>query len=310
MTPAESRAPAPARRVFLVHGNLAAEVENKRYQLQRAFLPSGEEDGELVDIRPPGNQPFKLDRAIEPIIQEVGTTSLVPGMCRVVVVHDLQDFRTEVKGSRREARKGAKSKPDPVMRLEEYVRQVMLPDTENVLLFVFNEDDEKGRRVAPSSKLYQMVRSVGEVFAFSEKRIDWRFEDALLSGDLNGSVRLLREWLDRGSNANFRVVTTTNSFLQLLLQARLREESSREGRQTAALFPPDLRPSLSSIPDFKARRYRQLASSVPLDRIHKALVHLNEAQKAFFPTGEEAVVHDPNGTMEVLLSELFARPRA
>jgi len=295
-------------RVVLVHGNQEELVDNKRYELQRALLPNGEEDGEVVDVRSAGNQPLKLERHADSIIQELGTASFIPDQRRVVVVYDLQDFRTEQKGSRREARKSTKQKADPSERLEEYIRKVMLPDTNNAILFVFHEDDEKGRRVAPSSRLFQFVNSVGVVHAFTERRIDWRFEDSLLSGNLTESIVLLREWNDRGSGVNFRIVTTLNSFLQLLLQARLESDAKQQGRKTSAMFPKEMRPSLNSIPDFKARKYRALAPRVSLDRIRVALEYLNRAQKAYFPTGEELVVHSPLETLEMMLSELFARP--
>src|SRR5690606_20897253 len=97
----------------------------------------------------------------------------------------------------------------------------------------------------------------------------------------------------RGGNAPFRLVTSLNSFLQLLLQARLQLEAKRAGTSTKGLFPPDMRPSLDSVPAFKIKRIQAVAGQVTLPRIRTALRRMNDIQKSFFPTGTELVVHDP-----------------
>lgn len=294
-------------RLFLIHGNQEAEVAAKRYDLVRSLLPHGEEDGEVVDLRPPGNQAYALDRALGDIIQEMGTVSLIPDAKRVVVVYELTDFRQRQKGSVREARKSAAGKKDHVASLEQFLKAT-LSDGDNSLIFVHNDDDEKNRRVEKSSPLYQLVARLGQVHEFTEKRIDWQLEDALLAGNLAGSIALTREWLDRGGNASFRLVMTINSFLQLLLQARIEGEAREQGDNVAALLAGDLRPSLMQIPDFKRAKYRALARRVPTRKIRDALVRLVDVQKSFFPTGEERVVHDAAEQVETLYVDLVAAP--
>ncbi|MBI5155529.1 hypothetical protein HZA57_09860 [Candidatus Poribacteria bacterium] len=295
-------APPMPTQVFLIHGNNEPEVNSARFELVRRLLPHGEEDGEIVDIRGPGNQPLKLEKCVEEIIQELGTVSLIADARRVVVVHDLSDFRDQQKGSVRAARK--EKKANPVDRLADYLANT-LPQTENTLVFVYAENDDKGRYVAKSSPLYEMAQRLGEVREFSERRIDWTLEDALLARNLNLSVRLLREWNDRGSQTSFRIVSTLNNFLQLLLQARLQFEGQRDGVNTANLFPTTMRPSIASTPQFKAGKYRALARQFPLPRLRSAIRRLDTAQKCFFPTGEELVVHDPMELVETMVAELF-----
>jgi hypothetical protein len=295
--------------VHLVHGNDEPRVNEARYGLLRRLLPLGEEDGEVVDLRGPGNQPPQLDRMVGQIIEELGTMSFVPDQKRVVVVWELMDFRTGKEGSLRAAKaksaaaKGAKR--DPAAILEEYIRDSGT-DSENALIFVFNEDDDR-KKVSKTSALYQMVQRLGEIQEFSEKRVDWALEDALFARRTDEAIRLLREWNEKSSNA-FRVVTTLNGFLQVLLQARLEIEATRDGRNARGAFQVEgLRPSLASVPDFKARKFRQMAADISLSRLQGCLTMLNDIQKALFPTGEELVVPDAMEMTEVMLVRLLAR---
>ncbi len=291
--------------LHLIHGNDAEAVANARYELQTRLLPGGEADGEITDIRPPGNQPLKLEKAFSLIVGELSTVSLIPDAKRVVVVWQLHDFRDDRRGSARAAKKAKKTaKSDMTAELESYVVRSLL-NSEHSLIFVFDEDDEKGRRVSKTSAIYQMVRKHGAIQEFSEKRIDWQLDDALLNGNLDEAVRLIREWTDRGGNAPFRLVTTLNTFLQLLLQARLELEARRDGIPSKGLFGGPVRPGLESVPDFKAKRVRALSSSVSLERIRRALQGLNDAQRSFFPTGRELVVHNAVEQVEVMLAELL-----
>lgn len=293
-------------KVVLLHGNNAEALANARFELRTAMLPGGEADGEFVDIRPPGNMPLSLERAFSEIVQELGTVSLIPDQKRVVTVWQLNDFREDGRGSVRAQKKTKAEKRDVVAEFGTYLRN-SLPDSPNHLIFVFEEDDEKGRKVSKSSSMYQLVRDVGEIREFSEKRLDWQLDDTLLAGDLSGSVRLIREWTDRGGNAPFRLVATLNGFLQLLLQARLEAEARRAGTNTKGLFGSGMWPSLESVPEFKARKVRALAGTLPLERIRRALGRLNEAQRSLFPTGNELVVHDGIDQVEVMLVELLDR---
>lgn len=289
--------------IHLIHGNDDEKVNAARYELTRGLLPGGEEDGEVVDLRGPGNSPLTLDRCLGDIVQELGTVSLIPGMKRVVVVWDLGDFRSAREGSVREARK-ATAKVDPVARLRDYLTEI-LPSSDNTLVFIFNEDDDR-KQVAKSSALYQFVQECGTVREFSEKRIDWAFEDAVFGGRSTEAVRLLREWLDRSGSNTFRVVTTLNGIVQLLVQARLEIDARQAGVNAAALITKDLRPSLATVPEFKARKVRSLAARLDEERLRRALRRLNDVQKAFFPTGEELVVHDATELAECLLVDLLA----
>ncbi len=294
----------------LIHGNNAEAVATARYDLQKRLLPNGEADGEITDIRPPGNQPLKLEKAFSQIVEELSTVSLIPDTKRVVVVWQLHDFREDRRGSARAAKKNQKAKRDVVADLESYVTR-SLAGSENTVIFVFDEDDEKGRRVSKTSAMYQLVKKHGDIREFTEKRIDWQLDDALLSGDLDGAVRLMREWTNRGGNAPFRLVSTLNTFLQLLLHARLELEARRDGLKTKGLFGGPVRPGLETIPDFKAKRVRSVAGGISLQRIRRALQRLDSAQRSFFPTGKELVVHDAVEQVEVMLAELLAeRPAA
>ncbi|MCB2154319.1 hypothetical protein KQI84_05495 [bacterium] len=295
--------PPQIPKIVLIHGNVETQVNESRYELERVLLPAGEADGEVVDIRPTPNT--SLPKIVNEIIEELGTISLVPDMKRVVVVHQLNDFRKGKKGSVRQTRKTADPLEEACDRLEDYVKRV-LPDMPNWLVFVYVEEDDWRKKVEKTSRLYQIVRQHGTVREFSEKRIDWQIDDALFARDIPQTISLLREWMDRPGSVSFRVVVTLNTFLQLLLQARLTMEAQREGVRAESFFPDDMRPSINKTPDFKVRKLKGLAGQIPLARIRAALGRLDQIQRSFFPTGEELVVHDAVEQLEVMLIELLS----
>ncbi|MGF1572299.1 MAG: hypothetical protein ACFCU1_04440 [Sumerlaeia bacterium] len=273
----------------------------------RQALPGGEEEGEIIDLYPPGNMPHKLEKSLSTIIDELGTVSLIPDMRRVVIVHQMDEFRTAQKGSLREAKANAKGKPNPVDTLANYLRKVHLT-TNNILIFVYLEDDEKNKVVNKTSALYQLISSLGPANEYREKRLDWQVEEALFNADLSLSVTLIRDWISRGGNAQFRLVTTLNGVLQLLLQARLAQEAREKNQSTTNAFA-GLRPSLESVPPFKAKKAHTLASRISLPALRKAFVRFNQIQCSFFPKGTEVVVHDALEQTEIMLAELFAAAR-
>jgi hypothetical protein len=306
----------PRQQVYLIHGNDAEKVSSARYELLRKLLPHGEEDGESVDIRSPSSQPLTLEKAASQIAEEVGAVSLIPDARKVVWVWDLADFKAAGGAKKPAAKKAAKSsrrasaKADPqavLDGLEATLREV-LPETNNAVVFLYSEDDEKGRRLSKTAPLYELVRRLGAVQEFSEKRIDWAFEEAMLAGNATAATKLLGEWMDRGGNSSFRLVTTLNGVLQLLLQARLEAEAQARGDASRTLFPADMRPGLGSVPEFKATKARRLAQQIPASRLRAALARLNQVQKSFFPTGEELVVHDAVEIAEALIVDLLASP--
>jgi hypothetical protein len=298
------------RQIVLIHGNVEEKVGDKRFELQRSLLPNGDEDGEVVDVKSAGNQPLTLDAMADTIVQELGTVSLIPDARRVVVVHDLADFRSGRGGG---AAGGGKKKKAAAGRgwalLQDFLLN-SLPQTPNWLLFVFNEDDEKMRWVDKKGALYEFCQRHGDIFELSEQRIDWRFQNVVLEGDLSDSIRLLREWGDRPGSTQFRVVQTMHQLLQLLLQARLREEAKAAGRDPSVADHPDKRLSFSQQHPYKQRLIAARARTIPLARLRRALELLDEAQRAFFPTGEE--LHIPNAwdILEQVLVEILAEPVA
>ena len=299
--------PPAIPQIILLHGNVDTQVNEARYELERALLPGGEADGDVVDIRPGPNA--AISKVTNEIIEELGTMNLVPDMKRIVVVHQLNDFRKAQTGSVRKARKTADPADAALDGFEDFLKRV-LPSMPNWLIFVFVEEDDWRKKVEKTSRLYQMVRGLGEVREFSEKRIDWQFDDALFSRNIPLTISLLREWIDRPGSASFRIVMTINSFLQLLLQARHQIEAQRDGIRADAFFPNDMKPSLSKTPDFKVRKFKSLAMQIPLERIRTAIRRLDRVQKSFFPTGEELVVHDAPEQLEVMLIELLRNESA
>lgn len=251
--------------------------------------------------------PHKLEKSLSTIIDELGTVSLIPDMRRVVVVHQMDDLRTAQTGSLREAKASAKGKPNPVLQLGDYLRKVHLA-TNNVLLFVYLEDDEKNKLVSKTSPLFQLINSLGPAQEFREKRLDWQVEEALFNADLSLSVTLIRDWIARGGNAQFRLVTTLNGVLQLLLQAKLAQEAQEKNQSTQNAFA-GLRPSLESVPPFKAKKAHTLAGRLSLAALRRAYVRFNQIQCSFFPKGTEVLVHDAVEQTEVMLAELFAAAR-
>jgi len=290
------------KQVCLIYGNQKDKVQDARYQFIHRFLPNGEADGEVIDIRPPGNQPLKLEKVWSQIIEELGTVSLIPDAKRLVIVHNLSDFKSASRGSLREKKKTQKGKVNPVEKLEDYIRKSLVKSP-HALLFLYEEDDEKGRFVSKTNPLFMMLKSVGDVQVFQEKRLDWQLEEAVLARDMNRSISLVREWVKRGGNAPFRLTTMLNGILQLILQARLKIDAQKRGEKTGNIYQ-EIRPSIDTVPEFKRKKVQQFAMNVSHESLLNSIHRLNQIQKSFFPKGTELIVHDPLEQLEVFLVEL------
>ncbi|MEQ8820677.1 MAG: hypothetical protein RLY93_10555 [Sumerlaeia bacterium] len=300
--------PTPPRlpQIALIYGNDEAAVARERYGLERAHLPHGEESGDVVDIRGAGTQRLELKKCVQEIIGELGTVSMLGDAKRVVTVHDLADFRTAQKSKR--ASKSTKT--DEFDLLGNYLRDV-LPTTDNAIIFVVNENDEKrDRSLEKSSRMYDLVSRLGQVIERRVKRLDYQLEEALFKRDLVKSLHLLREWFDRSGSSSGRIVGFFNTFIQLLLQARLQLEAQQAGLDARNLFASDMRPSIKSVPSFKYDALRGFASQTSMEQLRRALELAHETQRHAFPSGAMPVVQDPQDLLEQLIVELLAPAQA
>ncbi|MEO8377665.1 MAG: hypothetical protein ABI579_08330, partial [Candidatus Sumerlaeota bacterium] len=181
----------PSSQVYLIYGNNEAEVNNLRFELVSAILTPEERDAGLTEIRSPGNAPLTLRGSLSEMIGELGTSSFIAGSRRVLVVYDLKDFYESRPSRGKKTTKATAPKKetggDVFASFAEWMKNV-LPTTENIVVFVCQENDEKQRVVSEQSDIYQLCQQLGHVIVKREKSLNYEFEDLIFSRNVNGAV--------------------------------------------------------------------------------------------------------------------------
>lgn len=303
--------PFPAKQLYLIHGNNEVEVNDARYELVSAILTPEERDSGLTEIRSAGNQPLTLDNALNEILSELGTSSFIGGSRRVVVVYDLKDFFEAKRGGAKSG-KGAKPKKSPARDttaiFADWIAKT-LPTTENIVVFVCQENDEKQRTVSDSSELYQLCRDHGLIVVKRDKPFQYDLEERVLGRNTAGAVTLLRAWLKRGgsdSTTRSRVYSTVSNIVELALQARCVASARTEGIPVNQVQPEGF-PSLSRIPDWKAKKIHTFAQGFSMERLRGLVEQVNRLQTVMYPTGEEDYVPDWEDMLESIVVQLTVR---
>ncbi len=299
--------------LYLIHGNNEAEVGNARFELVAKLLTPEERDAGLTEIRGPGNQPLTLQRALSEIIGELGTSSFISGSRRVVVVYDLQDFYAKRRAAKKRAAsktKKAKPKPagDPVQAFADWVEEI-LPTTENIAVFVCNENDEKGKMVAAGSPLYDLIARHGQTIQRRDKPLNFELENHIFSLNTTAAVKVLREWIRRaGSDGSGRmkIYSTLSTQVEMLFQARCLDEARKRGVPETQVLDASSWPSLTKMPEWKSKKIRDLSRRYSMQEIRELIESANKLQRLMYPSGEEAYVANWEDFAEVLLIRLTA----
>lgn len=300
----------PQSQVYLIHGNNEAEVGNARFELVSGLLTPEERDSGLTEITGPGNQPLTLNRAFSEIVGELGTSSFIAGSKRVVVVYDLKEFYN-TPGGGGAAKKGAKesTKKPAASPVEPFLRWLtdVLPTTENVVVFVCQENDEKQRVVSPHAELYRFCKSKGVVVEKRDKPMQFEFDNHLLSGNMVAALTTFREWVRRSGGdggARSKMFSTLSGFVELLLQARALQEARTQGVPATQIAVQAGFPSLGSVPDWKAKKIHQIAERTPMDRLLELVRGVNRLQAIMYPTGDEDYVPNWEEAYELLIVQI------
>ena len=257
----------PQSQIYLIHGNNETEVSNARYELVTELLGPEERDTGLTEIQGPGNQQLTLNRAISEIIGELGTSSFIAGSRRVVVVYDLKELYGSSGARKKKTTTKKKSTPAPEGRekaLTDWLDEV-LPTTENVVIFVCRESDEKQRLVSAHSQLYRFIKSKGAIIEKRERPLQFEFENHLLAFNATAAIALFREWVKRSgadSTARLKMYTTFANFVELLFQARCIQEAKDRRIAESQVKVLSGFPALGNIPDWKAKKIHNAAASV------------------------------------------------
>ncbi len=296
--------------LYLVHGNNLVEVNEARLQLLESLLPREERETALAEITPPANQPLNLERFLSEILDELGTTSFIPGSRRVVVIYNLTELMSARRGKARTkatSKKTKGTKKDRMALLVEWL-EVELPETGNIAVFVCEEDDLKGRMLREDSPLVQLVHRKGTVITKREKAIQFEFDDHLLNGNAAGALTVFRHWVKRSagdSGSRLRIYSTIAQTVELLLQARCIQEGRRAGKPVGQLMVTDF-PSLEKIPSWKSGKIHQAAQRFSLTTLREMVEDVHKLQRVMYPSGEEDYVPDWEGMAESLVLRITA----
>ncbi len=302
----------PAKQIYLVYGNNETEVNNTRYELVTSILTPEERDAGLTEIRSAGNQPLTLDGCLSEIIGELGTSSFIGDSKRVVVVYDLKDFFEARAGGRGKKPAKASAKPaagsNAFATIAEWFRSV-LPTTENIVVFVCQENDEKQRTVSEGAELLQLCMELGHVVVKRDKALNFEFEDFVYSRNATAAITLLRHWIRRGagdSTTRSRIYNTLTNIIELAFQARCLAEAKADGLPATQVAVEGF-PSLGRLPDWKAKKVHTFAAGMSLEKIRSLVEQANRLQTIMYPTGEEDYVPDWEEYIETLTLQLTMR---
>jgi len=92
-SPSPPSAARPPARLALMYGNREAKINEAKLEFARTLIPNDEERREnVVEIAPSGNNPLTLRQALPQFVAELAQESLFGDTCRVVIVHQLQEF--------------------------------------------------------------------------------------------------------------------------------------------------------------------------------------------------------------------------
>lgn len=303
----------PESQLYLIHGNAETEVSTARFELVHQLLTPEERDTGLAEVQGAGTQPLRLDRALSEIIEELGTTSFIAGSRRVVVIHELQELFGAAGGGRKKpaARKKPKTpkappRQEPMDALCEWLRNV-LPGTESVAIFVCTESDEKRRAVSKAGPLYRLAKDRGVVIERSEKPVNFEFENHLLSANPTAALTLLREWLRRAgsdSGSRLRIYSTLAGVVQLTFEAKMAQLGRDNRIPTSHIMAEGVYPRLNATPDFKTRKFHDLARRLSVETILELMERVNKLQKLLYPSGEEDYVAGWEDQAEILILQL------
>ncbi|MCC6546956.1 hypothetical protein IT570_07285 [Candidatus Sumerlaeota bacterium] len=303
----------PASQVYLIYGNNEAEVGNLRFELVSSILTPEERDAGLTELRSPGNAPLTLRGSLSEIIGELGTSSFIAGSRRVLVVHDLKDFYEARAGrGRKTAAKGAAARQESGSAFESFESWMknILPTTENIVVFVCQENDEKQRVVAEQSELYQLCQQIGHVLVKRDKALNFEFEDLIFSRNVNGAVKLLRTWIRRGGGDSLtrgRIYGTVASIIELVFEAKCVAEARAENVPVTQVAVQGF-PSLGRLPEWKAKKVSTFAGAFKMSQVLALLEQSNRLQAIMYPTGDEDYVPNWEDFLESLTVQLAAPP--
>jgi hypothetical protein len=268
------------------------------------------------------------------VVAELGQSSLFGETCRLVIVRQLQEFFHEGRGGAKGGRgrkgggkKSAKSAKSPGARrlsgragnhggpVEAFLLSTgeLLATTKNALILIAVEDDAKNRRVNDKGSFFEAVSKKGKatVLRFTSKAFRFELSDALLSRSLSGAVAALAAWRreDRAAApAIFRVLTEDlQGLIQALIYVRDRDRIEGDPVWRERLFPPELRPNLLTLHDFRRQKYLNATRNYPtFGPLLEALHGLVAIQRALYPTGDELYVPDVNYLIDVWVARLLS----
>lgn len=302
-------------RLFLYYGNETVALHQARFDTVAKFLPPEERGANTVELRGPGTQALKLEKALGALVSELGTVALIPGTPRVVIAYDVADLYNapaRKKDSAPPKGKTAAPKADPVDSFLQFIASVFR-ESENVLIFVCEEDEDKNDYVNEEHPIVREVRRIGHAACFRERPIARELEDRLYAGDLESSLRTLRRWQDRigsDSTGRMKLYKAVAGFIELLLQAKCALLGREQGVPSDVSAPPALYPSVTKLPDGRKRQLARIATVLSMESLRRAVDRVHKVQRLLYPAGDEAFVADWYPLLEQALVEVLSAARA
>lgn len=294
-TPRPSRAGPPL--ASLLHGEDEVAINRARTDLIAALVAPEMRAESVTEIAPKPNSGLRLKSCLADILDELSTASFFPEHRRVVVVRDL----AELTG------KTAKEAEPLVARLAEFVR-TSLREIGNAVIFVAVEEPDRWKTVQKGNAILRAVAEVGEVHHFPLDNLNFAFQDAILARKLPEALEVIERRL-ADSRASDRLGVLRAMFGDLvrlsrfLLQAKVARRGHEVGPET---FPDDKRLNLLLQHPFVQQKVKAAAGRFKTNHLVALRAALQEANRHFTPSLEDAYVADQRLLLEHLTAKLLA----
>ncbi len=307
--------------LYLVYGNNLVQVDESRIELVNSLISREERDSGYTEFRGPGNQQLTLAKVFDDLISEMGTSSFLPGAKRVSVVYDLKEFfQAKAAPSRKKPsnKKTANATAPPRDIVQEFTDWMdgLKGRTENVIIFVCFEDEEKNKRLNEKSPLFQYLAKEGKITRCKEKALNFELEEHLLNRDGFAALETFRLWIRRvsgDSGARLRIYRTIANMVELTLQGRCASLAREKGISPKNVLPPETKAwgavNIATLPPWKAKKIYQLAEQFSLEDLLELSSMTHKIQTLLYPKGDEDYIPDWHLQAEILILMFCDRTR-
>lgn len=292
--------------IYLYYGDDEAAINEAKIRLIQQLVPPEKREHNLSEFTPTANRfTLPLRQIMADLIAELSTASLFKDSFRLTVVYNLDAFYQESEEGKEKTKAPKKS---PVDSFIDFLQHQFFKRS-NVLIFICQENFDKGRWINATSPLLTFIKSHGYVTAF-RSQLRQNFIDSLLARDGLQAVKDFRRWWAR-TKSPVPVFNALLNTIELLLQAKLVSERKRYLLAEQDLKEKFLKRSMtvSIYKEYPSRQQKFLraAENFSLRHLLAAMEKLLELNIYVFPQQSDRYVPDIQPLLETFILNFTAR---